>query len=147
MCAAGLILLIATANLAGLLLVRLSRRSSEITTRLALGAPRAAILRQVLMEPVVLTLAGAACGVALAFLCLQSFSSVFPPDMLPLGGISIDVRVLAFALLCALATAMFIGAFPVAAARQREHADHIRPVGQHCRPFGFAQFEAPPSRH
>jgi predicted permease len=119
MLAAGLILLIATANLAGLLLVRLSRRGSEITTRLALGAPRSAILRQVLMEPLLLTLAGAACGVALAFFGLRSFSSVFPANMLPLGGMSIDLRVLAFALLCSLGTAMLIGIFPAAAARQQ----------------------------
>src|SRR5215472_2127533 len=119
MCAAGLILLIATANLAGLLLVRLSRRSGEITTRLALGAPRTAILRQVLMEPLVLALAGAACGVALAFFGLSSFSSVFPSDMLPLGGISIDKRVLAFSLLCSVGTALLIGIFPVVAARRQ----------------------------
>jgi predicted permease len=119
MLAASSILLIATANLAGLLLVRLSRRSSEITTRLALGAPRTAILRQVLMEPLLLTLTGAACGVALAFFGLRSFASVFPPGMLPLGGISIDLRVLTFALLCALGTAMLIGIFPAAAARRQ----------------------------
>jgi predicted permease len=119
MLATGAILLIATANLAGLLLVRLSRRSSEITTRLALGAPRAAILRQVLMEPLLLTFAGAACGVALAFFGLSSFSSIFPSDMLPLGGINIDLRVLAFTSLCALGTAMLIGIFPVVAARRQ----------------------------
>jgi predicted permease len=119
MLAAGSILLIATANLAGLLLVRLSRRSGEITTRLALGAPRAAILRQVLMEPLLLTLGGTACGVALAFFGLRSFANVFPPGMLPLGGISIDLRVLTFALLCALGTATLIGIFPAAAARRQ----------------------------
>ncbi len=117
MSAVGLILLIAAANLAGLILVRLSRRHDEIATRVALGAPRSAIVRQVIMEPFLLTMAGAGCGTALAFLGLRAFASLFPEDMLPLGGIAIDVRVLVFTLLCAAAVSMFIGIFPALATR------------------------------
>jgi predicted permease len=117
MYAVSFILLIATANLAGLLLVRLSRRNDELLTRLALGAPRFAIMRQVFMEPLLLTFAGATCGVALAFFGLKSFAGLFPPGMLPLGGLSIDGRVLAYALVCALGTALLTGILPVTAAR------------------------------
>jgi predicted permease len=118
MSAASLILLIAASNLAGLILVRLSRRDNEIATRMALGAPRSAIVRQIMMEPLLLTLTGACCGTALAFLGLKSFASLFPSGMLPVGGISIDGRVLAFTLLCTAATAVFIGFFPVLASRR-----------------------------
>jgi predicted permease len=118
MSAVGLILLIAAANLAGLALVRLSRRSNEIATRLALGATRAAMIRQAFMEPLLLTLAGAVSGVGLAFFGLNSFAAVFPKSMLPLGGISIDARVLAFALLCTVGASLFIGIFPALATRR-----------------------------
>jgi predicted permease len=115
MSAVGLILLIAAANLAGLALVRMSRRSNEIATRLALGAPRAAVIRQAFMEPLLLTLAGAVAGVALAVFGLKYFAGVFPTSMLPLGGVSIDLRVLAFALLCTAGASLFIGIFPALA--------------------------------
>ena len=123
MSAVSFVLLIAAANIAGLMLVRLSRRNAEIATRIALGAPRAAIVRQVLMEPLVLTLLGAASGLALAYLCLQSFTRLFSsnhisgpfgsPDLLPLGGLAIDGRVLIFTILCAIGASMFTGAFQV----------------------------------
>ncbi len=123
MSAVGLILLIAAANLAGLILVRVGRRQDELATRMALGAPRSAILRQVFMEPLVLTLAGAGCGTALAFFGLRAFAGLFPEDMLPLGGIAIDGRVMAFTLLCAAGVSLFIGIFPALATR---HV-HVRP--------------------
>ncbi|HEY6307637.1 MAG TPA: ABC transporter permease [Candidatus Angelobacter sp.] len=113
MSAVGVILLIAAANLTGLMLVRLSRRKDEIRTRLALGAPRSAIMRQAFMEPLLLSLAGAFCGLALALLGLKSFAALFPPDMLPFGGISIDGRVLTFTALCTAGVSIFIGMFTV----------------------------------
>lgn len=123
MSAVGFILLIAAANLAGLMLVRLSRRNNELATRMALGAPRSAIVRQILMEPLVLTLAGAAGGVALAAAGLKSFANLLPVDLLPIGGLRLDARVLAFTLLCAVGAAVFIGIFPALATRRVE----IRP--------------------
>jgi predicted permease len=117
MSAVALILLIAAANLAGLILVRVSRRHDEIATRMALGAPRSAILRQVFAEPLLLTMAGAACGTAVAFFGLRAFGRLFPEGMLPLGGIAIDGRVLAFTLLCVAGVSVFIGMFPALATR------------------------------
>jgi predicted permease len=120
MSAVSLILLIAAANLAGLVLVRLSRRDNEIATRMALGAPRGAIVRQIVMEPLLLALAGALCGTILVLLGLKSFAHLFPVGMLPVGGIGIDARVLAFTLLCTGGTAMFIGTFPALASRRMQ---------------------------
>src|SRR5258708_5250660 len=111
------ILLIAAANLAGLMLVRVSRRRGEIATRLALGAPSAAILRQLFMEPFLLSLVGAVGGLALALLCRNSFVGVFPAAMLPLGGIQIDGHVVFFSFLCMAGTGLLIGIFPAVAAR------------------------------
>jgi predicted permease len=76
------------------------------------------------MEPILLALTGASCGVAVAFLGLNSFTRLFPPDLLPLGGIQIDARVLAFTFLCMVGAALLIGIFPGLAARHVQ----IRPT-------------------
>ncbi len=117
MAAVALILLIAAANLAGLILVRLARRTQEITTRMALGAPRIAIIRQAVMEPLLLTLMGSASGLMLSFFSLKSFATLFPRDMIAVGGIHMDGRVLLFCLLCAVGCALFTGIFPALATR------------------------------
>jgi predicted permease len=112
MSAVGFILLIACANLAGLTLVRLVRRTPEIATRLALGATRWAVLRQVWVENLVLALIGAAIGLGLAFGIISALPGFLPDYMLPLGGLAIDVRVLAFTLGAALFTSLLFGALP-----------------------------------
>ena len=78
MAAVGFILLIACANLAGLTLVRIARRAPEIATRLALGASRWIILRQLWIENCVLALVGAAIGLALARGILSSLPGFLP---------------------------------------------------------------------
>jgi predicted permease len=122
MSAVGMILLIAAVNLAALILVRTSRRRDEIATRLALGAPRSAILRQQFTEPLLLSAVGAGGGAALAFFGLKAFVGLFPKDMQPLGGMAIDGRVLAFTLLSAACVSLFTGIFPALATR------HVRMV-------------------
>ncbi|HWG86802.1 MAG TPA: FtsX-like permease family protein, partial [Candidatus Acidoferrales bacterium] len=118
MSAVILILVIACINIAGLMLVRIHRRSSEVATRLALGATKGSIVRQLFMEPLMLTVAGTAVGITLAFLGLASFVSLLPPDMLPATEITMDYRVLLFAVLCAAASAVFIGLIPALATRK-----------------------------
>ncbi|HYX54499.1 MAG TPA: ADOP family duplicated permease [Candidatus Limnocylindrales bacterium] len=120
MAAVGLILLIACINIAGLMLVRLYRRDNEMATRLALGATRLSILRQIFMEPLLLTLAGSAAGVALAYLSLRSFVSLFPEDMLPVGSINIDGRVLLFSSVVGVISGLMIGIFPAIASNRFE---------------------------
>jgi predicted permease len=118
MLAVSLILLIACANLAGLTLVRLARRAPEIATRLALGATRWVVLRQLWAESLVLSLVGAAAGLLLARAILSSLPGFLPDEMMPLGGLAIDVRVLAFTFGASLFTSLLFGALPALQTRR-----------------------------
>jgi predicted permease len=112
MSAVGFILLIACANLAGLTLVRIARRGDEIATRLALGASRWVVLRQLWVENFVLTLVGGAIGLALARGILSWLPGFLPDYMMPLGGLAMDFRVLAFTFGASLFTSLLFGALP-----------------------------------
>ena len=83
MLAAGFILLIACANLAGLILVRMTRRLPEIATRLALGASRWRVLRQLWIENLLIACLGGIAGVGIGFAALRGLLSLFPEDFLP----------------------------------------------------------------
>jgi predicted permease len=112
MLAVSFILLIACANLAGLALVRILHRSREIATRFALGASRLDVLYELWMEDVLVALLGGAAGVGLALLILDSLRRLLPDSMLPVGGISIDARVLAFTLAASVLASLLFGALP-----------------------------------
>jgi predicted permease len=118
MLAVSFILFIACANLAGLTLVRIDRRTQEIATRLALGASRAAILRQLWVESLLLALLGGATGLVLAIGILASLHVFVPDEFIPLGGLSIDGRVLAFTFGTSLLTSLFFGALPAFRSRR-----------------------------
>jgi predicted permease len=118
MLAVSFILLIACANLAGLTLVRIDRRTPEIATRLALGASRTAILRQLWVETFFLAMIGGALGLVLAFGLLHSVQGFVPDGFLPFGGLAIDGRVLCFTLSASLFTSLFFGALPAIRARR-----------------------------
>ncbi len=118
MLAVSFILLIACANLAGLALVRVARRTAEIATRLALGATRSAILRQLWVEGLVLALAGAAAGLFLAVLVLDALKGLLPEQMVPVGGIHLDARVLAFTFAVSILASLLFGALPALLTRR-----------------------------
>ena len=118
MLAVGFILLIACANLAGLTLVRISRRTQEIATRLALGAGRWTVLGQLWTENLLLALIGAGAGIALAGLILRGLTGFLPVTMIPLGGLTLDGRVLAFAIAASVFTSMLFGALPALETRR-----------------------------
>ena len=109
----GLVLLIACANLAGLLLARATGRLREIGIRLALGAGRGRLVRQLLTESAVLSLAGGAAGVLFAQWARDAIRPLLPSESMPLGlEFSTEPRVLLFALIVALATGLVFGLVP-----------------------------------
>jgi len=118
MMAAGLILLIACANLAGLTLVRMLRRTPEVATRLALGASRWQIQKQLWAENLVLALLGGAAGVAVGFAALRGLLLLLPEYFLPIASVSLDIRVLLFAFLASLLTSVLFGMLPALSVRR-----------------------------
>jgi predicted permease len=110
------ILLIACANLAGLLLVRSIRRRREIAVRLALGARAATLLRQAIVESMVLSLAGGLVGLALAAAVLRMGISLLPETLPRIHEIGLNWPVMAFALALALLTGLLCGLAPAFAA-------------------------------
>ena len=107
------VLLIACVNVANLQMARLTARRGELSVRMALGAGRRRIVRQLLTEAVVLSLLGASLGVMLAWLAIDATLPLVPPSMLPgLGGIAIDARVMLFCLGLSLVSTLLIGLVP-----------------------------------
>jgi predicted permease len=114
--AVAVVLFIGCANLAGLLLVRVIRRRREISVRLALGASGAAVLRQSLVEALVLSISGGLLGLALAWVALRVGVSFLPETLPRVSSISLNWQVVAFALGLAVLTGLLCGLLPAFAA-------------------------------
>ena len=110
--AAAFVLLIACANLANLLLARSTARRREIAIRTAVGAGRAQLLRQMLVEASVLSICGGAAGAVLAFVGIRALVAVCPLWMLPVDGVTMDGRVLLFTAAASLAAGLVFGIVP-----------------------------------
>ena len=111
--AVAFVLLIACANLANLLLARAESRQKEFAVRTAMGASRARMLRQFVTEGIVLSLVGAALGVWLAAAGLRALLAANPDSIPRSGEIAVDLPVLVFTVLLALATGVFFGVAPL----------------------------------
>jgi len=113
MCMVGLVLLIACFNVANLLVARAVARQKEIAVRLAVGASRWQLLRQLLVESLVLSLAGGAAGLLLAVAMIRALLGFLPPGDAPLTlRADPDMRILAFNGVLAIATGLLFGLAP-----------------------------------
>jgi len=129
----GGILLLACLNLASLLMARGAARKRELATRLALGAARGRLIRQLLTESLLLAVLGTAAGLAVAPVVSHSLAAMLlnGSDGLQLDT-SIDLRIFGFAALIAVVSAVLIGLIPALQATAGNLSDHIK-EGQHAR--------------
>jgi putative ABC transport system permease protein len=124
------VLLIACLNLAGLLLVRAIRRRREIAVRLALGARAGVLLRQAILESLVLSISGGALGLVLAGIALRIGLDWLPATLPRIDEISLDWRVVLFSLVLAVITGIVCGLAPAFAALQTSVNDSLKEGGR-----------------
>jgi putative ABC transport system permease protein len=127
--AVGFVLLVACVNVANLLLARASARSKELAIRVSLGASRARIVRQVVLECLPLAFIGGACGVLLATWGIDLISSLLP-ETLPRGNvIGVNARVLGFTFALTLVTIVIFGLLPALQAARTDLRDSMNEGG------------------
>ncbi len=128
--AIGIVLLVACANVAALMLVRMEGRQSELAVRAALGAGRGRIVRALLVESTILALAGGALGVGLAVVSLWLLVSHGPDSLPRLHEIAVDARALAFAITASLFSGALFGVLPALRYTSSEIASTLHAGGR-----------------
>jgi putative ABC transport system permease protein len=128
--AVGFVLLIACANVASLLLSRTEGRRREMAVRTALGAGRARLMRQMLVESVVLSLTGGVVGIALAYAGTRLLVALRPPNIPRLDAIGVDLRVLLFALGASTVVGILFGILPAVNATRLDMQSMLREGGR-----------------
>lgn len=128
--AVALVLLIATTNVAGLLLARIADRSREIAIRLSLGTGRGRLVRHLLIESALLALAGGGLGVLLTGWGVDALSRAVGDRLPRIDEVGVDLRVLAFALGVSLVTGLFCGLVPALQATRTDVQAVLREGGR-----------------
>ena len=128
--AVAVVLLIACVNLAGLMLVRALRHQREIAVRLALGAKTAALLRQAILESLVLSFSGGALGLIMAAVALRMGKSLLPESLPRINEIGLNWTVVGFALALGVITGMVCGLVPAFAALRTNVSANLKEGGR-----------------
>jgi putative ABC transport system permease protein len=130
MAAVGLVLLIASANVANLLLMRGEGRRAELAVREALGAGRGRIVRQLLAESLVLTLVAAAVGLVATWWSLRGLMTLLPDGLPRVESVRIDATVVSFTVVVALVTSLVAGLAPALSLSRADLVSQLRTGGR-----------------
>ncbi len=128
--AVGMVLVIACVNAANLLMARASARQREIAVRLAMGAPRARVVRQLLTESLVIAMAGGALGLGLAFGGVRALVTLLPANFPRAQDIHVSVPVLGFTLLISMMTGILFGLAPALQASRTDPKQDLQNAGR-----------------
>lgn len=129
--AVGLLLMIGCGNVANLLLAKATTREKEFAIRSALGASRGRVIRQLLVESLILALAGALLGTLLAWVGLRFIVALMPQDIIPAESvIRLNLPVLLFTLAVAVSTALLFGLVPAMKAARKDLNEPLRDTGK-----------------
>ena len=125
-----IVLLIACANAANLLLARASSRQREIAVRLAMGAPRGRVVRQLMTESLLISFFGGGLGLALAYGGVKALVALLPADFPRANDIHVSAPVLAFTILVTMATGLLFGMAPALQAAGADPKDGLQKGGR-----------------